>query len=496
MNVRRRTPGLFAAAFLLVAMIASSAGSVAFAAQTADDTATFHGNAARTGEQPGPAPEGDPTVAWQFQTGAAVRSSPVIADGILYIGSNDGFLYALDAVTGAEQWRFETGGRITGAAAVADGSAYVGSADGYVYAIDVASGSQQWRFFAAELNAGVSRFREQDRQRGMLTSSPVVVDDLVIVTSNSFKVTAIDTATGIEQWHTIAGESDVTTPTVADGVLYYASPDGVDALEAATGARLWRASFIADQGVDEPVSETDGDEDGSDDPEATEPSDEPEPTAGSTGAASGGDTAGSLTAPENPLQNGEVPLVDFIEASFPELDAWDISAAPVAANGEIFLVIFGTTASDAASSGSSDASEDDGPELLTTDLLSLNPENGNVTGIGYFYAFKSILATPAVVDGVAYIGVDQGLLYAYDVEEGGEVWGVQTESTIASSPVVAEETIFFGNDDGFIFALATETGVEQWRFETGGSVRSSPVVENGLVYAGSDDGTVYAIGGS
>lgn len=142
MNIRRHTLGLLAP-LLILALLSSGAGSVALAAQTANGVATFQGDAARTGEQPGPAPEGAPSLAWQFETGDAVRSSPVIADGTLYIGSNDGFLYALDAVNGTEQWRFETGGRITGAAAVANGSVYVGSADGYVYAIDAASGERR-----------------------------------------------------------------------------------------------------------------------------------------------------------------------------------------------------------------------------------------------------------------------------------------------------------------------------------------------------------------
>ena len=44
-----------------------------------EPAATFHGNAARTGEQPGPNPEGHGSVRWRFQTEGPVRSSPVVA---------------------------------------------------------------------------------------------------------------------------------------------------------------------------------------------------------------------------------------------------------------------------------------------------------------------------------------------------------------------------------------------------------------------------------
>lgn len=94
MNIRRHTLRLLAP-LLILALLSSGAGSVALAAQTANGVATFHGDAARTGEQPGPAPEGAPSLTWQFETGDAVRSSPVIADGTLYIGSTDGFLVAI-----------------------------------------------------------------------------------------------------------------------------------------------------------------------------------------------------------------------------------------------------------------------------------------------------------------------------------------------------------------------------------------------------------------
>ena len=73
---------------------------------------------------------------WTFPAGSAFRSSPALAGDALYLGNNDGSVYAVDAGSGTERWRVRTGGRVTGSPAVVDGVLYVGSHDGKVYAIE------------------------------------------------------------------------------------------------------------------------------------------------------------------------------------------------------------------------------------------------------------------------------------------------------------------------------------------------------------------------
>ena len=52
-------------------------------------------------------------VLWEFKTGGAVMSSPVIgANSTVYVGSNDNNVYALDGATGRKIWEFETGGDV------------------------------------------------------------------------------------------------------------------------------------------------------------------------------------------------------------------------------------------------------------------------------------------------------------------------------------------------------------------------------------------------
>jgi eukaryotic-like serine/threonine-protein kinase len=63
-----------------------------------------------------------------------MSTDPVLADGLLYFGTFDGYLYALDITTGAEKWAYRDGGTIASSPAVADGMVYYGSLVGPLYA--------------------------------------------------------------------------------------------------------------------------------------------------------------------------------------------------------------------------------------------------------------------------------------------------------------------------------------------------------------------------
>ena len=59
---------------------------------------------------------------------------PAVADGVVYVGADDGNLYALAAATGSQLWVYSTGSAIQSSPAVADGRVYIGSDNGYEYA--------------------------------------------------------------------------------------------------------------------------------------------------------------------------------------------------------------------------------------------------------------------------------------------------------------------------------------------------------------------------
>ena len=65
-----------------------------------------------------------------------MKSSPVVASGVVYIGSYGKHLYAVDAESGEEIWRFETEDRVFSSPAVHEKVVYVGGNDGHLYAIE------------------------------------------------------------------------------------------------------------------------------------------------------------------------------------------------------------------------------------------------------------------------------------------------------------------------------------------------------------------------
>ena len=70
---------------------------------------------------------------WTFLTRARVESSPAVAGGRAYIGSNDGRFYALDMSNGAKLWEFTAGAPLSASPAIAAGRVVIGSQDGKLY---------------------------------------------------------------------------------------------------------------------------------------------------------------------------------------------------------------------------------------------------------------------------------------------------------------------------------------------------------------------------
>jgi outer membrane protein assembly factor BamB len=127
--------------------LAGLGGRLARADDADGDVPMFRGNAARTGEMPGPGPEGNPVEAWRLTTNgpAAAVHSVIEHEGTVYAGSDIG-LHALDAANGSERRRFTTGAGVNSSPAVADSVVNVGSLADGVYALDAETGSERSQF--------------------------------------------------------------------------------------------------------------------------------------------------------------------------------------------------------------------------------------------------------------------------------------------------------------------------------------------------------------
>ena len=86
-----------------------------------------------------------PKVAWMFEADSDLVADAAVADGVVYVGSVRGTLYAIDAATGKKIWSFETDDTIEGAPTVALGRVFVGSDDNNFYALDARTGEEVWK---------------------------------------------------------------------------------------------------------------------------------------------------------------------------------------------------------------------------------------------------------------------------------------------------------------------------------------------------------------
>ncbi len=104
-----------------------------------------------------------------------------------------------------------------------------------------------------------------------------------------------------------------------------------------------------------------------------------------------------------------------------------------------------------------------------------------------------IYSSPAVVDGVVYVGSDDHTVYAFDAVTGDGIWIYTTGGRVLASPAILDGTVFVGSYDKSLYALDKDTGSVLWSFPMAGWVTADPVVTSGVVYSGSLDGNLYAI---
>ena len=363
-------------------------GGSALAQDEGGSVPMFRGNSAHTGEMPGPGP--DPALGiverWRFVTEGGVSSSPAVADGVVYVRSNDRNLFALDAINGSERWRFATGSSTGTSPAVVDGVVYVGSDDRNLYALDAESGVERWRFAV-----GFPRGHK-------VWSSPTVADGMVYVGSSDDNVYALDAVSGSERWRFATGSWVESSPAVVDGVVYVGSRDGnVYALDAVSGSERWR--FATDGGVSSSPAVVDGVVYvGSDDHNvyALDAQSGSEQWRFATGGIYVGDTS------------------------------------PAVADGVVYYIAMGEYAGN---------------------LYALDVASGTER---WRIETENESATPVLADEVVYLGSYYSLL-ALDARSGEERWRFETDNDVSSSPAVVDGVVYVGSDDGNVYAIGNPT---------------------------------------
>ena len=337
-----------------------------------------------------------PTLLWTYTTGLTVTSSPSVVDGVVYIGSLDRNLYALDATTGALLWKYDIGERndyVSSSPAVSNGVVYIGGLKTKIHALDAYTGDLQWKY----------KLPIRTTVRSGVSSSAAVADGVVYIGNMDGNLYAFSEENGDLLWSyaipvSVYDEHIIfSSPAVADGVVYVNTyGGGLYALDASTGSLLWNYSAEGDYG-----------------------------------AYSSPAVANGVVYVGSGYTNKKLYAVDALTGDL----LWDfttggsVSSSPAVANGVVFF-------------GSNDNT-----------TYALNASTGDL--LWNFTTGGRVISSPAVADGVVYFGSYDNTTYALDASTGALIWSYATGGRVTSSPAVANGIVYFGSDDGTVYALGT-----------------------------------------
>ena len=163
---------------------------------------------------------------WEFDYN---KSSPVIDDDMVYVGSADGKMYSFKLKEGKAKWSYATQNAIRSTPVVYDGLVVFGSKDGGVYALNQRNGKLVWKH---QTGAAV-------------VSDPIVMDDKVIISSRDTKIYALEVKTGKVVWqYAFPDQSWVESSAAADPSgkhFFIGSSDShkLQKFETETGKLVW-----------------------------------------------------------------------------------------------------------------------------------------------------------------------------------------------------------------------------------------------------------------
>jgi outer membrane protein assembly factor BamB len=291
---------------------------------------------------------------------------------------------------------------------------------------------------------------------GPVRSTPAVAGGHVYFGSSDGHVYAVD-LDGKLLWKTDIGGAVTSSPAVANGHVFVQNRFGeVAALAAADGAVVWKSKT----GQDAPLA--------------------------------WGFESGDLYVSSPTVTNGKVvagsgdgQIWAFDEQSGKPL--WQVKtggrvrSSPAVSNGVAYI-------------GSLDGSVY-AVEVSTGRLVwRFDTKGRGLDSARYGFDRKSVQFTPAVADGLVYVGARDGILYAIDATSGREKWRSDQQTSWVTTPAVADGLVFAPSSDArFVQAVYAKTGIEAWRVPMPAPVWSPPAVADGLVYVGDFLGILHAL---
>ena len=435
--------------------------------------------------------------AFGYPTGVSANGQPTIASGRVFVGSDNGFVYSLDAKTGCVYWSFENGSIVRNALTIGpvtgQGSAryavYFGDGKANVFALDAQNGRLLWKtkadpHFIARITGGTKLYNGKlfvpvSSSEEFSSGNP----DYPCCSSRG-SVVALDANTGKEIWKAwVVPEEPQPYKTMANGVTLY-KPAGGAVWNSPTVDPVRRAVYFGT-----------GDATTAPSPKTTD--------AIMAVDINTGKLLWAYQATENDVFMGGCNGPNRSEACptplGPDMDIGNSPILKTLPNGKRVLI-----------TGTKDA-----------DVVALDPDNNgkllyriNVTGapIGGGRGRGTIVWGGAADDQNAYYGAAGAGLAAVRQATGERVWnftpppptGGGRGAQLGAAPTVIPGVVFEGASDGKLYALSAADGKLLWEFNTaqefetvnkvpahGGAISTSgAVVAGGMVFVGSG----YAVG--
>ena len=437
---------------------------------------------------------------WRYAAGARIASTPAVSKGVVYVGSNDRHLHAVDAASGELRWKYETGAEVFSSPAVSNGVVYVGSDDNHLYAFDAETGELRWQYETVD----------------WVSTAPAVGGGAVYVRSEDGILHAVNAATGEGLWQQGTGRESVSSsPVFTDGVVYAGGERRVRGFDAATGEG--RFGYGTDgQVVYSPAVANGIVYAGSDD--------------GHLYAVDASTRAllwlydGIQPTPAAPLVAEGAVYVQSEDGHLYALDAFTggllwrsetegSSGAPLVLGGVVYAAanggkVYGMAASSPLATAAPSQEREAGDMLWRYWAGEVyNPTTEN--GIVYFGSRSSIYAINAATgtlswryNGAQLVSVINGRVYAnsllsLDAATGELLWSYEGGGGVRFL-TVSGDVVYTSNVDGSVRVLDATTGALIWRYRPEGGWVGSPVVIGDTVHFGSWDGEaregyVYAL---
>ncbi|HLM91667.1 MAG TPA: PQQ-binding-like beta-propeller repeat protein [Thermoplasmata archaeon] len=446
---------------------------------------------------------------WNYQDPVKQESiaSPAIGGGhgsaIIATADIAGGLDVLSVVGPTQLYRYQTGGYITASPAIVGGNILLASTDGFLYDFDVGGGND-----ATLPNATISYPSQSSalsNPNGNLTVRGNATDPVglagveVAIQSNGvggpwWDGTGQDWVAGPQlNWATIASPGATTSswsypfPPARGGGAYVVTVYGVSS-SGQSGIHTNLVGFGVLYSISGPHIQ------------ASQPYIPPGDSVVVNGAGFNKSEKVEITLPGS--------LLATVTASATgALPATSVKIPTKTSFGETSLIATGETSGKSASTAltvSNDWEEvgfdpsHTGYEPNDPALNFLVHPGGNYwVDLAWLFTVGSGFTTsPAIVDGIAYVGDQAGHLYAVDIHNAGMIWNwtLPSGQPIDGSPAVDPNLglVFIGANDGTVDAVHVQNGTTDWSATVGGDV-SAPIFAGGVVYVTTSGGGVDAL---